>query len=243
MRFKLVIEYDGTEYRGWQIQPNGRTVQAALEEAVQRMLGESSRVVAAGRTDAGVHAAGQVVSFAVSRAVAPDVLARGLNALTPRDIGIRSAEVVADDFDPRRAASSRVYLYRIWNAPWLSPFWRRYTWHIRQRLDIPAMRAAALAVIGEHDFTSFRAAGCDAHHPNRHVHRSEVSVEQNVVVYTIEANAFLRCMVRNIVGTLVEVGLGTRPAAQVAGLLTARNRDLAGQTAPPHGLCLSQVNY
>src|SRR3990172_1249902 len=135
MRFKLTVEYDGTDYHGWQVQPDGPTIQGTLEDAIRRMLGESTRVAAAGRTDAGVHASGQVVSFSVQREAAPEVLLRGLNALTPRDISIRAADVVADDFDPRRAARSRVYTYRIWNARWPSPFWSRYAWHVPRPLD------------------------------------------------------------------------------------------------------------
>jgi tRNA pseudouridine38-40 synthase len=243
MRFKLVIEYDGSEYHGWQLQPNGRTVQAVLEDAVRRMRGESVRIVAAGRTDAGVHASGQVIALSLSRAIAPDVLARGLDALTPTDISVRSAEVVDDAFDPRRGASSRVYVYRIWNAAWPSPFWRRYAWHLPHRLDVGRMQAAARTLIGEHDFTTFRAAGCEARHAVRHVVRSEVHVAKHLIVHTIEANAFVRSMVRNIVGTLAEVGSGRRSVEDVAVALQARDRARAGATAPAHGLCLTEVRY
>lgn len=243
MRFKLIIEYDGTDYHGWQVQPNGRTIQSVLEEAVARMLGEATRVVAAGRTDAGVHAAGQVVSFSVQRAVSAEVLMGGLNALTPRDISIKSAEVVADDFDPRRAARSRVYVYRIWNARWMSPFWRRYAWHVARPLDCERMRAAALALLGEHDFSSFQAAGCDAAHPIRRVLRSDLERTGQLIAYTIEATAFLRHMVRTIVGTLVDVGTADMPVEDFTALLAARDRTRAGPTAPARGLCLTQVRY
>jgi len=243
MRFKLIVEYDGTDYHGWQVQPNGVTIQAVLEAAIQRMLGESVRVAAAGRTDAGVHAAGQVVSFSLQRPVSLAVLLRGLNALTPRDISITCAEIVDDDFDPRRAARSRLYVYRIWNAPWPSPFWRRYAWHVSRPLDCARMGAAAADLVGEHDFSAFRAAGCDAEHPLRRVLRSDCEQADHVITYTIEATAFLRHMVRNIVGTLVEVGAAERPATDVARLLAGRNRALGGPTAPAHGLCLMRVNY
>lgn len=242
MRFKLTVEYDGTDYHGWQIQPDAPTIQGVLEDAIRRMLGESVRVAAAGRTDAGVHAAGQVVSFTLQRAVPADTLSRGLNALTPRDISIRDAVVVPDDFDPRRAARSRVYLYRIWNARWPSPFWRRYAWHVVQPLEIDRMRAAAACLVGEHDFSSFRGAGCDAEHAVRRVLRSEIKRRGALISYTIEATAFLRHMVRNIAGTLVEVGDGSR-APDVAALLVARDRTAAGPTAPACGLCLLRVNY
>jgi len=243
MRFKCIVEYDGTDFHGWQVQPNARTVQAELEDAIRRMLGESPRVLAAGRTDAGVHAAGQVVSFTLQRAISSEALQRGLNALSPRDVAIRAVEVVDDAFDPRRAARSRVYVYRIWNAGWISPFWRRYTWHVSRPLNVDAMRAGAQWLLGEHDFSSFRAAGCDAEHAVRRLLRSEVEQRAEMITYTIEATAFLRHMVRNIVGTLVEVGAGERAADGLAALLAARDRTLAGATAPASGLCLTEVKY
>lgn len=243
MRFKLIVEYDGTDYHGWQVQPNGLTIQAVLENAITRMLGESSRVTAAGRTDAGVHARGQVVSFSLQRATSVETLLGGLNALTPRDISITSVELVADDFDPRRTARSRVYTYCMWNAPWPSPFWRRYAWHVARPLDSERMRAAAAYLVGEHDLTSFQAAGCDAQHPVRRVLRSELDQADHLITYTIEATAFLRHMVRNIVGTLVEVGFAERPVTDLPDLLAARDRTRAGPTAPACGLCLTQVKY
>jgi len=243
MRYKLIIEYDGSDYHGWQMQPDGPTIQAVLEAAIERMLGESTRVVAAGRTDAGVHARGQVVSFSVQRVVSTTTLLRGLNALTPLDVGVKAVEEVADDFDPRRTARSRIYTYRIWNARWMSPFWRRYAWHLSRPLDVELMRAAAASLVGEHDFSSFQGAGCDAEHAVRRVLRSELKQRAELITYTIEATAYLRHMVRNIVGTLVEVGSGERAADDVARLLAACDRTLAGRTAPPGGLCLMQVNY
>jgi tRNA pseudouridine38-40 synthase len=242
MRFKLTVEYDGTDYHGWQVQPNGRTVQAVLEEALQR-LGESGRVAAAGRTDAGVHASGQVVSFVLQRQMSPETLQRAFNALTPRDISITAVEAVADDFDPRRHARSRVYTYRMWNAPWPSPLWRRFTWHLPRPLDVEAMRTAAAVLLGEHDFSAFRAADCDAHGAVRRVLRSDVECAGHLLTYTIEATAFVRHMVRNIVGTLVEVGLAERAATDFPALLAARDRTRAGPTAPACGLCLTEVRY
>jgi tRNA pseudouridine38-40 synthase len=243
MRFKLIVEYDGSDYHGWQIQPNGRTVQQTLEEALTRFTGERVRVAAAGRTDAGVHAAGQVVSFVLQAPRAPDVVQRALNALTPRDIAIVAAEVVGDDFDPRRAARSRTYVYRIWNARWPSPFWRRYAWHVSRPLDVDAMRTAAAALVGEHDFSAFQAADCDADNPVRRVLRSELDAHAPLLAFTIEATAFLRHMVRAIVGTLVDIGSGDRPATDVSRLLATRDRTQAGATAPACGLCLARVSY
>ncbi len=243
MRFKLLIEYDGTEYHGWQVQPNGRTVQGELEDAVHRLCGESPRFVAAGRTDAGVHACGQVVSVVLQRAFAPERLMGALNGLTPRDITIKAVEIVADDFHPRRAARSRIYMYRIWNARWASPFWQRYAWHVAPSLDSEAMCCAAAHLVGEHDFSSFQAAGCAAKQPVRRVLRSDLHTADHVLTFTMEATGFLRHMVRNVMGTLVQVGLGERPAADLPRLLAERDRRLAGPTAPACGLCLTQVNY
>lgn len=243
MQFRLLVEYDGTEYHGWQIQTEERTVQSTLEEALARLLGHRVRAVSAGRTDAGVHALGQVVCFHTSRELAPYAVKRALNALTPPDLAVREAEVVDDTFDPRRSARCRVYVYRIWNRSAPSPFWRRYAWHVARPLAVDAMAAAAALLVGEHDFTSFRAAGCDAAHPVRRVSRSQITSDGGLVSYEIEAGAFLRHMVRNIVGTLLEVGQQRRGIQDVTMLLAARDRTLAGITAPAHGLCLAEVKY
>jgi tRNA pseudouridine38-40 synthase len=243
MHFRLTVEYDGTEFHGWQVQPGERTVQATIEHALQSLLGHPVRVAAAGRTDAGVHASGQVVCFRTERSFDPTTVVRALDALTPPDIAVLSADVVPDDFDPRRAARRRRYLYRVWNRKVPSPFWRRFAWHIAHPLAVEPMAAAAAVLLGEHDFTSFRAAGCDATHPVRRVLRSDVSVSGDLIYYEIEATAFLRHMVRNIVGTLVEIGSGRRPPGEMEALLAARDRTLAGATAPAHGLCLVAVEY
>jgi tRNA pseudouridine38-40 synthase len=243
MQYLLTVEYDGTDYHGWQIQPQARTVQATIENAVARLVGHPVRVAAAGRTDAGVHASGQAVSFRTAKALGTQTLIAALNALTPDDLTIRSVTVVDDAFDVRRSARSRTYVYRIWNRRVPSPFWRRFAWHIARPLDVEAMSAAALLLVGEHDFTSFRAAGCDAAHPIRRVMRSEVTRHADLVCYAVQATAFLRHMVRNIVGTLVEVGSRKRPAAEFSALLARRDRTVAGITAPAHGLCLTEVRY
>jgi tRNA pseudouridine38-40 synthase len=242
MQYRLIVEYDGTEFSGWQLQPHGRTVQGVLEQAVERFIGSPVRVSAAGRTDAGVHAAGQVVTFRCDRVLDPTVVRRALGALTPDDLAVRSVEIVAGDFDVRRAARARVYVYRIWNRRQRSPFWRRYAWHVPWPLDAAAMHAAAAQLVGEHDFSSFRAAECDAAHPMRRVVRSGVARDGDLLVYEVEATAFLRHMVRNIVGTLVEIGSHRRDA-DLAALLALRDRTRAAATAPAHGLCLSEVRY
>lgn len=243
MQYRFIVEYDGTDYHGWQIQPGARTVQATIEHALAQLLGTPVRVAAAGRTDAGVHASGQVASFRCETSLPPETITRALNALTPEDIGIRDVLRVDDAFDVRRSARRRTYVYRIWTRRVPSPFWRRYAWHLTRALDVAAMSAGAGLLQGVHDFTSFRAAGCDAAQPVRAVTRSEVTVSGDLLSYTIEANAFLRHMVRNIVGTLVEVGSGRRTAQDIPALLQLRDRSAAGETAPAHGLCLTRVDY
>ena len=162
--------------------------------------------------------------------------------MAPDDLAVRAADLVAAEFDPRRAARCRRYVYRIWNRADASPFWRRYAWHVPWALDVEAMQHAAAQLVGEHDFSSFRAAGCDAVHAVRRVLSSGLERRSDLLVYEIEATAFLRHMVRNIVGTLVEIG-SRRRAADLDPLLAARDRTLAAATAPPHGLCLAEIRY
>jgi tRNA pseudouridine38-40 synthase len=243
MHYRLSLEYDGTEYHGWQLQPNARTVQQVLETALATVLRHPIRVVAAGRTDAGVHALGQVATFESARVIDPGELRKALNALTPPDIAIREVLEVAEEFDVRRHATARVYEYRIWNQPWPSAFWHRFTWHVPRALDLRAMRTAAAAVVGERDFSAFRAADCEAAHPVRRVTHSGITETENLITYRIEANAFLKHMVRAIVGTLVQVGTGDLGPEAMDAILAARDRTRAGPTAPPQGLVLVAVSY
>jgi len=243
VNIKLTIEYDGTRYHGWQLQANGETIQAILERAVSTFLGKPTRVTGSGRTDAGVHALGQVVNFLSDKKFEPHRIQRGLNALTPEDITIKDVEIVPDSFDARRDGRARIYEYRILNRPTPSPFHLNRAWHVHDLLDAQAMRAAIRCLEGEHDFSSFRAAGCDAAHPVRKVYRVSLEQSGELLVFTIEATAFLRHMVRNIVGTLVEVGRGLRAPESFAELLEARDRAKAGPTAPAHGLFLVEVKY
>jgi tRNA pseudouridine38-40 synthase len=242
MHYRLTVEYDGTDFHGWQLQPTARTVQGEIEAAVARIFGLPIRVAAAGRTDAGVHASGQVVSFRVEREMAPEMLRRAVNANTGRDLAVTAADIVDDTFDPRRAAQSRRYTYQIWNRPVPSPFWRRFAWHLPMPLDVETMARSAAMLVGEHDFSSFQAAGCDAAHPVRRITNSAIEVDGAMIRYEIEATAYLRHMVRNIVGTLVEVGQRRR-SSDLGVLLRARDRSLAGATAPACGLCLVEVRY
>ena len=243
MNVKLTVEYDGTNYHGWQIQPNCDSLQAVLERAVSTFLGEPTRVTGSGRTDAGVHALGQVVNFYSGKEFTEYRICRALNALTPVDISIKEVEIVPDSFDARRDARSRVYEYRLLNRATPSPFYLNRAWHLHEQLDFEAMGEAIPCLIGEHDFSSFRAAGCDAPHPIRNVYHATLEQRGELLVYTIEATAFLRHMVRNIVGTLVEVGRGERTPESFINLLEERDRTKAGETAPAHGLYLMEVKY
>ncbi len=243
MNIKLTVEYDGTNYHGWQIQPSGETIQSVLERAVSTFLGKPIRVTGSGRTDAGVHALGQVVNFHSDKGFDPYRIQRALNALTPDDITIKGVELVPDSFDARRDGRARIYEYRILNRSTPSPFHLNRAWHLHDGLDVEAMRAAIGCLEGEHDFSSFRAAGCDATHPVRKVYRVSLEQREELLVFTIEATAFLRHMVRNIVGTLVEVGRGQRTPQSFRELLEARDRTKAGATAPACGLFLVEVKY
>jgi tRNA pseudouridine38-40 synthase len=243
VNIKLTIEYDGTDYCGWQVQPTGKTVQGVLEKAISTLVGRATRITGSGRTDAGVHALGQVANFLSDKKLEPYRVQRALNALTPEDVTIKTVEIVPDDFDARRQGRSRIYEYRILNRSSPSPFHLRYAWHVHDSLDLAAMRQAITCLNGEHDFSSFRAAGCDAVHPVRTVYASSISRSGEVIVFTVEATAFLRHMVRNLVGTLVEVGRQQRSPQSFAALLDARDRTQAGMKAPAHGLFLMEVKY
>jgi tRNA pseudouridine38-40 synthase len=240
---KLVLQYDGTDYVGWQRQPNGVSIQELIEKAIEPIEGRPVAVVGAGRTDAGVHALGQVASVQLESAIDPAALARALNATLPEDVRVAAAEEAAPDFNARFSATGKVYAYRIWAGPFLPPFERRYFWHLPGSLDIDRMRQAARALMGTHDFSAFRAAGSDAAASERTIRELEIDNETERVIVTVAGDGFLRYMVRAIVGTLVEVGQGRRPVAGVAAALASRDRSQAGPTAPAKGLVLLKVEY
>lgn len=243
MNVRLTLEYDGTEYRGWQVQPRGPTIQGILEDALAVLLKHRVRVQGSGRTDAGVHALGQVANFTCPDDRDLARLQRSLNALTPDDITVTSATAAAPSFDARRDARRRVYEYRLWNRPWRSAFNDRYAWHVSRPLCVDAMREALTALEGEHDFSCFRAAGCGAATPVRRIYRNQLYRWEEHWVYRIEATGYLRHMVRNIVGTLVQVGLGERTPDGLPALIEGRDRTRAGATAPARGLFLVEVRY
>ncbi len=244
-RVKLTICYDGTAYHGFQVQPNGTTVQSATEEALGRLLGETVRLRAAGRTDAGVHAREQVVDFADSGTRPLETIVRGGNALLPPVIRIVAAEEAAASFDARRDAKEKAYRYFLYLHPVASPFFARHAWHIERPLDLAAMRAGLARVVGEHDFSSFRGQGCTAKTAVRTVFRAGLAPAGVPSLHAIEiaGSGFLKHMVRNIVGTLADIGRGKYPPERMGEILSLRDRTRAGPTAPPHGLFLWAVRY
>lgn len=244
---KLTVAYDGTAYAGWQIQPDKPTIQGTFESTWQRLTQESFRVTAAGRTDAGVHALGQVVGLATETRLSNNDLHRGLNALLPNDIAVVAIDDAPESFHATYDAVGKRYQYRIHNARSPSVFARHYTWHVPQQLDAAAMHAAAQALVGRHDFSSFETAGSERPDSIRTIHELVVlrrtGEHADRITVDVQGDGFLYNMVRTIVGTLVEVGAGKRDVAWPAEVLAARDRRKAGQTAPPHGLFLVRVEY
>ncbi len=251
MQVKLKLEYDGTNYSGWQLQHGQDSIQARLEAALAHICGAPVRVRAAGRTDAGVHACGQVAAARLPRRLAPQELARALNAMLPSDIAVLDAAEVDDRFDPRRDARLRIYEYRVLNRPLRSVFAHNRMWLVREPLNLAAMNAAAAEFVGEHDFAAFRSLGSAEKTTVRRVAvsrwRCEPEGEARGLVYRVEAGAFLRHMVRTMVAAMVEVGrgkpAGRPPATTVSALLASRDRALAPAPAPAAGLYLTDVLY
>jgi tRNA pseudouridine38-40 synthase len=240
---KVTLEYDGTGYAGWQRQPDHPTVQAALEDALRQITRETVPVIAAGRTDAGVHALGQVASFRTAKAMPPPDWLRALNGVLPADISVLAVESVADDFHARYSARDKRYDYHILHRPARSALLAHRAWHLYGKLDLAAMREAAAALLGPHDFSSFQGHPTDTKNPVCHVMRLALVEEGEVLRLEAVADRFLKQMVRAIVGTLVEVGQGKRPAQAMKTVLEARDRRAAGYTAPAHGLYLVSVRY
>jgi len=239
----IVCEYDGTAYHGWQRQPNGISIQEVLEEKIGVITQEEIRVTASGRTDAGVHALNQVANFRTKSAIECGNLLKGINSLLPDDIVVKVLQDVGDAFHARYSAKSKVYVYRIFNNPVRGALNRKCSWHLRAPLDLRAMTEAAKSLEGTHDFSSFCAAGGDAEDHVRTVTTASVEVADGMVSFTIEANGFLRYMVRNIVGLLVDVGRGITTPTGFKEIMAAMDRTRAGITAPPQGLFLKEVRY
>jgi tRNA pseudouridine38-40 synthase len=244
---KLTLAYDGGAYSGWQVQPDKPTVQGALEAALRQITQETIRVTAAGRTDAGVHALGQVVGFETSTRLSNTDLQRALNAVLPEDVAVLSLEDAPSGFHATRDAVAKRYQYQIHNGRTPSVFDRHYAWHYPQPLDAAAMHAAGQALVGRHDFSSFETAGSERPDSIRTIHELKVGRGSeglcDRVSFEVAGDGFLYNMVRTIVGTLVEVGVGARNVNWAAAVLAACDRRQAGQTAPPHGLFLVSVAY
>ena len=240
---KLILEYDGTAYSGWQRQPDQPTIQEAVETAILGVTQINVPVIGAGRTDAGVHALGQVASFHIDRDMTPREWTRALNAHLPTSIVVRSAARMPDTFHARYSAKGKLYEYRILNRPERPAVERDYCWHIHQPLDDAAMNQAGLALIGSLDFSSFQTQPTDNDDPICHMQRFTVFREGDRLRTEAYADRFLKQMIRSIVGTLVEVGLNKRTPESLNTILKARDRSAAGKTAPPQGLFLVRVDY
>jgi len=244
-RFRITIAYDGTDYVGWQRQATGVSIQGLLEDALSQIEEGPVTVTGAGRTDAGVHALGQVAAFSLTRPIATDALVRALNIRLPNAVRALAAEAAPADFHPQYAARSKTYRYHIWNGDVVSPFEYRYVWHVPGALDLAAMGAAARMLEGRHDFAAFQSVGSDPAQTERTVFSSLVHRSENPdeIAYEITGDGFLRHMVRAIAGSLVEIGRGGRRPEWIQEVIASRDRSLAGRTAPSAGLCLVRVEY
>lgn len=240
---KVVVGYDGTDYFGFQYQPEAPTIQGELERVLSRIVKDEVTVYGSGRTDARVHATGQVISFRTAGTIPIEKLCVAMNSLLPGSIAAMEAEEMDESFHARYSAISRLYVYDILNRDVPDALESRFCWHVRYPLNVEVMNESAKALIGMHDFSSFACADRDDGSPMRDLKEIEVARRGEHVIVTMRANAFLRSMARIIVGTLVEVGMGIRPGFDVERILEAADRRLAGKTAPAHGLCLTEVEY
>ena len=240
----LIMEYDGTNYHGFQLQASLPTIQGETEKALWKLTGERSRVIAASRTDAGVHAKGQVVSFRTRSSLPLETFINGLNYYLPRDIAVKAAHRVSDSFNVRRSALSREYNYYILNSQTRSPMRQGFSYLVGGHLDIEAMNQACQALIGEHDFASFASSiGVGIKNTIRRVYRAEMEQNGELAVFNVVANSFLPHQVRNTVGALIKVGLGKMTVDEFHRIMKAKKPALAGPTAPACGLCLMRINY
>lgn len=247
--YKLLIQYDGTDFHGWQVQENQRTVQGELERVLSLLNDSQVMVTGSGRTDAGVHAEGQVANVKLTKAFTPEKLKHAINGNLWRDIRIMSVEKAPDDFHARFSVKLKTYVYRVVNAPAISPFWCRYAHHESRPLNVARMNEVARLFLGEHDWTAFSSAQSDGEHRVRTI--TDFNVESSwdaragatVIEFRIVAKGFLRYMVRSIVGTLLEVGRGEKDAETIETAIINGDRSLAGKTAPANGLTLLKVEY
>ena len=249
MNYKLLIQYDGTDFHGWQVQENDRTIQGELERVIGMLADTDVGVIGSGRTDAGVHAEGQVANVHLSGKFTPERLKHAINGNLWRDIRIMNAEKAPDEFHSRFSAKRKTYIYRVVNAPVISPFWRRYAHHEARPLDVGRMNEVARLFLGEHDWTAFASSKSDGESRVRTVldftveSRWDDVARGTMIELRITAHGFLRYMVRSIAGTMLEVGRGEKDADTIQTAIVTGDRGLAGQTAPAHGLTLVRVDY
>ncbi len=240
---KLTIEYEGTAYLGWQRQPQGMTIQEALEEALKQITGETTQVTGASRTDTGVHARGQVANFRTDSAIPVERFQSALNALLPLDIAIVAAEEVPEDFHARFSARSKLYHYTIWNQRVRPVLDRRFSWHVRWPVELAPLREASEYLIGEHDYAAFQSANAQSETTVRVIELADWELNAPRLTFAIEANGFLYNMVRALAGTLLDVGRGKMTPAEFRRVLESGQRAQAGRTAPARGLCLMRIRY
>lgn len=241
--FRLEIEYDGTSFHGWQVQPSDRTIQDEIQKVLKTMTGTKVVVSGSGRTDAGVHALGQVAHFSCRTGISPEKFHDALNKMLPPGIVIKDCCYAEKDFHARFSAKKKTYQYRILNNELPVAVGRQYLWHIRKKLDVSAMQTAANHLVGEHDFKAFEGSGSPRSSTIRTIYQAEFSQKDHLIFFKITANGFLKFMVRNIVGTLKDVGVGKITPDDFYEILISKNRTCAGATAPPHGLFLMNVEY
>ena len=246
---KLTLSYDGSDFSGWQVQPDASTIQGTLASAIGRLTGENVLPQGSGRTDAGVHALAQVATFSTASPIPVENFLKALNDILPPSIRVLEVKEVPADFHARKSAKAKTYRYRICRAAICSPFLARYVWHFPYPLDENAMSNAAIAIVGEHDFTSFAAVDPERGQENnevsnvRTIFSSRFERQNDEFVYTVRGSGFLHHMVRNLVGTFILVGKGTLQPQDIASILAGRNRSAAGATAPASGLFLVSVEY
>lgn len=243
MNVKILLEYEGTCYSGWQRQKNAVSIQEVLEKAIQSITNEKVRVIGSGRTDSGVHALEQVANFKTYTKIPMEKLPYAINSKLPEDITVKHAQIVPEDFHARFSAKSKAYSYSIYNAEFPSPLLRRYVYFFPLPLNLEEMRKAADILTGEHDFKSFMASNSSVKSTVRCIKRFEILKRGNLITLQIEANGFLYNMVRIIAGTLVDIGIGKTKAEDMISILNSKDRSNAGRTLPAHGLCLMKVIY
>jgi tRNA pseudouridine38-40 synthase len=242
-KIKIIIEYDGRAYCGWQVQLNGVAIQEKIQKALEKILKNKTTVIASGRTDAGVHAEAQVAHFRTESKMTPFQLLKALNSILPSDISIKDVCDVSPNFHSIASAKKKIYRYSILNRDFPSALNFGRVWYMERLLNVEAMKTAAKCLEGEHDFTSFRASGCGANSPVKRIFKIWFETQDGLINIFFEGGGFLKYMVRNIMGTLVLVGKNRMEPEDVEKLLKAKNRKIAGPTAPPQGLCLVSVEY